>query len=81
MFYIYYNKIKTLSETFFKKNSDLCTKNRCHLKKTNKTQKTALRWVFVGGFFGFYWAGFLLPTLNLIPVWFYVIAFHKENEK
>jgi hypothetical protein len=30
------------------------------LKKTNKTQKTR----FEVGFFGFYWAGFLLPTLE-----------------
>jgi hypothetical protein len=39
------------------------------LKKPNKTQKTALRWVFLGWFFwvllgGFLWAGFLLPTLG-----------------
>jgi hypothetical protein len=56
MFYINYNPNKTLPETFYKKNSDFFTKNRCQFKK-----KTALRWV-LGGFF---WAGFLLPTLIL----------------
>jgi hypothetical protein len=60
MFCIYYNKIKTLPETFYKKNSDFCTKIRCQfLKKPIKPKKTR----FEVGFFGFYWAGFLLPTL------------------
>jgi hypothetical protein len=35
-------------------------------KKTNKTQKTRLEvGFFRRGVFGFYWAGFLLPTLVL----------------
>jgi hypothetical protein len=33
-------------------------------KKTQENQRNpTLRWVFLGGFFGFFWAGFLLPTL------------------
>jgi hypothetical protein len=58
--------MKTLPETFYKKNSDLHKKLCQFLKKPNKTQKTRLE----VGFFGFnwagvFWAGFLLPTLAL----------------
>jgi hypothetical protein len=36
--------MKTLPETFYKKNSDLCTKNDVgFLKKPNKIQKNLLR--------------------------------------
>jgi hypothetical protein len=31
--------------------------------KTQKTKKKYFWWVFLGGFFGFFWVGFLLPTL------------------
>jgi hypothetical protein len=56
--------MKTLLETFYTKNSDFCTKNYVNfLKNPNKTQKNPLRGGFLGIFFGFYWAGFLLPTL------------------
>jgi hypothetical protein len=57
--------MKTLPETFYKKNSDFCTKNDVRLKKTpNKTPKNLLEVgffrrvilvfigrVFLGGFF------------------------------
>ena len=39
-------------------------------KKFKKTQKNPLEslvlWVFLGVFFGFYWVGFLMPTLTLM---------------
>jgi hypothetical protein len=60
--------MKTLTETFYKKNSDLCTKNDVSFKKKPiKPKNTRLEVGFFRRFFfGFYWAGFLLPTL----IWF-----------
>jgi hypothetical protein len=63
MFYINSNPNKTLLETFYKKNSDFCTK-----KKPIKPKKPRFEVGFLGGFFGFYWAGFLLPTLQRIGI-------------
>jgi hypothetical protein len=54
MFHIYYNTIKILPETFYKKNSDFCTKNRCQLKKTKTIKPNRIFkafFVFLGGFF------------------------------
>jgi hypothetical protein len=42
------------------KNSDFVPKIYDGSKKPNKTRFEV---GFLGGFFGFYWAGFLLPTL------------------
>jgi hypothetical protein len=69
MFYINYNPNKTLPETFYKKNCDLHQKQMSVLKTPIKPKKPALRWGFLGGFLGFYWAGFLLPTLLIICMW------------
>jgi hypothetical protein len=51
--------MKTLPETFYKKNGDFCTKMMSVFKKPNKTQKNRLEvgffrrvfWVLLGGFF------------------------------
>jgi hypothetical protein len=55
-FYVLYLllQIKTLTETFYKKNSDFCTINRCQVKqkKLNKAHtKNPLRWGFWAVFF------------------------------
>jgi hypothetical protein len=47
MFYIHYNKIKTLPETFYKKIGTFAQKIDVSFKKPNKTQKTR----FEVGFF------------------------------
>jgi hypothetical protein len=75
MFHIFYNPNETLPETFYKINtgSDFCKKIRSVKKKTNKTQKNCLEVGFFRRFFGFYWAGFLLPTL------FKTCSLYREN--
>jgi hypothetical protein len=53
MFYIHYNKIKTLKETFYQKTVTFAPKIDVSLKKTNKTQKNRFEVGFLGGFLGF----------------------------
>jgi hypothetical protein len=70
-----YNPNKTLPETFYKKNSDFCTKNRCQfLKKPIKPKKPALRWVFLGVFFLVLLGGFYIA--NPVPDWL-----HEESAR
>jgi hypothetical protein len=57
------HKLKLFQRHFIRKIVTFAQKIEVSFKKTNKTQKTHFEVGFLGGFFGFYWAGFLLPTL------------------